>query len=154
MRQCNLSSSIWKDRFCIPVIRVPGYRSRGSGSIPRRYQILWEVADLERGQLSLVSTIEELLERKSSGSGLENRDYADYASSLYPQQLVLTSPTSGGRSFGTILSRTQATNDFFFCSVCVCVYIVSGETASRPKKRLMRTYHWISLFMSYIQSAN
>jgi hypothetical protein len=30
---------------------------------------------LERGPLSLVSTIEELLERKSSGSGLETRDY-------------------------------------------------------------------------------
>jgi hypothetical protein len=30
---------------------------------------------LERGPLSLVSTIEELLEIKSIGSGLENRDY-------------------------------------------------------------------------------
>jgi hypothetical protein len=30
---------------------------------------------LERGTLSLVNTIEELLERKSSGSGLENLDY-------------------------------------------------------------------------------
>jgi hypothetical protein len=30
---------------------------------------------LERGPLSLVSTIEELLDRKSSGSGLEIRDY-------------------------------------------------------------------------------
>jgi hypothetical protein len=30
---------------------------------------------LERGQLSLVSKIEELLETKSSGSGLENRYY-------------------------------------------------------------------------------
>jgi hypothetical protein len=30
---------------------------------------------LERGPLSLDSTIEELLGRKSSGSGLENRDY-------------------------------------------------------------------------------
>jgi hypothetical protein len=30
---------------------------------------------LERGPLSLVSTIEELLERRSSGSGLENRNY-------------------------------------------------------------------------------
>jgi hypothetical protein len=30
---------------------------------------------LERGTLSLVSTIEELLGRKSSGSGLENREY-------------------------------------------------------------------------------
>jgi hypothetical protein len=30
---------------------------------------------LERGPLSLVSTIEELLERKCSGSGLENLEY-------------------------------------------------------------------------------
>jgi hypothetical protein len=30
---------------------------------------------LERGPLSLVSTTEELLEMKSSGSGLGNRDY-------------------------------------------------------------------------------
>jgi hypothetical protein len=30
---------------------------------------------LERGLLSLVSTIEELLGRKNSGSGLEIRDY-------------------------------------------------------------------------------
>jgi hypothetical protein len=30
---------------------------------------------LERGPLSLVSTIEELLERKSSGSDLESREY-------------------------------------------------------------------------------
>jgi hypothetical protein len=30
---------------------------------------------LERGSLNLVSTTEELLERKSSGSGLKNRDY-------------------------------------------------------------------------------
>jgi hypothetical protein len=30
---------------------------------------------LERGPLSLVSTIEELLERKSSGSGLESLEY-------------------------------------------------------------------------------
>jgi hypothetical protein len=30
---------------------------------------------LERGPLSLVSTIEELLERKSRGSGLVRREY-------------------------------------------------------------------------------
>jgi hypothetical protein len=40
-----------------------------------RYQIFWEVVGLERGPFSLVSTTEELLERKSSGSGLENREY-------------------------------------------------------------------------------
>jgi hypothetical protein len=46
-----------------------------SGLDSRRYQIFWEAVGLARGTLSLVSTIEELLERKSSGSGLENRDY-------------------------------------------------------------------------------
>jgi hypothetical protein len=34
-----------------------------------------EVVGLERGPLILVSTTEELLERKSSGSGLEIREY-------------------------------------------------------------------------------
>jgi hypothetical protein len=43
-------------------------------SIPRRFQIFWEAAGLERGPLSLVMTTEELLEGKSGGSGLENRD--------------------------------------------------------------------------------
>jgi hypothetical protein len=55
---------------------------------------------LERGLLSLVGTIEELLERKSSGSDLDpSRSPSD---TLYPQKLALTSQTSGGRS------RTQA----------------------------------------------
>jgi hypothetical protein len=31
--------------------------------------------DLERGPLSLVNTIEELLERNSNGSSLETREY-------------------------------------------------------------------------------
>jgi hypothetical protein len=39
------------------------------------YQNFLEVVGLERGPLSVVSTTEELLERKSSGSGLENREY-------------------------------------------------------------------------------
>jgi hypothetical protein len=34
-----------------------------------------KVVGLERSPLSLVSTIEELLGRKSSGSGLESREY-------------------------------------------------------------------------------
>jgi hypothetical protein len=61
------------DRLCDLVVRVPGYRSRGPGFDSRRYQIFWEVAGLERGPLSLVRIIEELLEWKSSGSGQENR---------------------------------------------------------------------------------
>jgi hypothetical protein len=48
---------------------------QSSGFDSRRYQILCEVVGLERGPLSLVSTTEELLERKSNGSGLESREY-------------------------------------------------------------------------------
>jgi hypothetical protein len=63
------------DRLCGLVVRVPAYRSRGPGFDSQCYQIFLEVVGLERGPLSLVNTIEELLEIKSSGSGLENRDY-------------------------------------------------------------------------------
>jgi hypothetical protein len=44
------------------------------GSIPGATRFFLEVVGLERGPLSLVRIIEELLESKSSGSGLENRD--------------------------------------------------------------------------------
>jgi hypothetical protein len=69
-----------------------------------RYHIFRGVVCLERGPLSPVSTIEELLERKSSGSGLEIREYGRRDPSRYhlapsnPQKLALTSPTSSGRS--------------------------------------------------------
>jgi hypothetical protein len=46
-----------------------------SGFDSRSYQIFREVVGLERGPLSLVCTTEELFGRKSSGSGLENREY-------------------------------------------------------------------------------
>jgi hypothetical protein len=63
---------------------------------------------LEWGPLSLVSTTAELLERKSSSSGLVGREYGCRDPSrwprgtLYPQNLALTSPTSGGRSVGIV----------------------------------------------------
>jgi hypothetical protein len=65
---------------------------------------------LERGPLSLVTTIEELLSRKSSGSDLEIREYGrgdPSRGTLYPKNLAATSPTSGGRSVGKVRSRTQ-----------------------------------------------
>jgi hypothetical protein len=40
---------------------------------------------LERGPLSLETTIEELLERKSSGSGLGNREYGSSDPSRWPR---------------------------------------------------------------------
>jgi hypothetical protein len=115
----STSSEQNADRLCGLVLWVPDYRSRGPGSIPGATQIFWEVVGLERGPLSLVSTIEELLRRKSSGSGLENRDYDSRDPScwpcvtLYPQKLALISLTSGGRSVGIIRSRTQATEFSF-----------------------------------------
>jgi hypothetical protein len=46
-----------------------------SGFDSRRYMFFWDVVDLEMVQLSLQSTVEELLERKSSVSGLEIREH-------------------------------------------------------------------------------
>jgi hypothetical protein len=72
----------------------------------QRYKIFWEVVGLEQGPLSLLSTIEELLGRKSSGCCLETREYGRRDPSrwprgtLYQQKLALTSPTSCGRSVG------------------------------------------------------
>jgi hypothetical protein len=96
-----------------------------SGFDFRRYQIFWDVVGLERGPLSPVSAVEELLGRKSNGSGLESPDYGCRGSGelstrhpLYLQKLALTSPTSGGRSVGIVLSRTQATE---LVSLFVCL---------------------------------
>ena len=50
------------DRLCGLVVRVSGYRYRGLGFDSRRYQIFRVVLGLERGPLSLVRSIEELLE--------------------------------------------------------------------------------------------
>jgi hypothetical protein len=75
---------------------------------------------LERGPLSLVSTIEELLGRNSSGSDLYNREYGRGdplrwpRDTLYPQKLALTSPTSGGRSVAIVRLQAKAT-EFVLC---------------------------------------
>jgi hypothetical protein len=85
----------------------------------QRHQIFWEVVVLERGPLSLVSTNEELLERKSSGSGLENREYGCRDPSRWPRgtlyllKLALTSLTGGGRKVGIVRSCTQVTWCFY-----------------------------------------
>jgi hypothetical protein len=50
------------DRLCGIVVRVLGYRSGGPGSIPGTTKK--KVVGLERGPLILVSTTEELLDRK------------------------------------------------------------------------------------------
>jgi hypothetical protein len=66
---CSLQPPLWSSgqSSCLQI-----QRSRFDSW---RYQIFGEVVGLERGPLCLVITTEELLERKHSGSSLENRDY-------------------------------------------------------------------------------
>jgi hypothetical protein len=103
---------------CGLMVRVPRYRSRGPGFDSRHYQIFWEVANLERGPLSLVRIIEDLLELKSSGSGLESEINGRWDSlcwprdTLYPLKLALTSLTSGGCSVGIVCWRTKVPEFF------------------------------------------
>jgi hypothetical protein len=74
----------------------------------------------DRDKCRAVVNAIELLERKSSGSVLEIRQYCRRDPSrcprgtLYPQKLLLISPTSDGHSIGIVHSRTQATELFCF----------------------------------------
>jgi hypothetical protein len=89
--------------------------SWGHGFDSRHYQIFWKVVGVERGPLSLLGTIKELLGGYSSSSGLEGPEYGRGDPSrwprytLYPQKSALTSQTNGGRSVDIVRSRTKAT---------------------------------------------
>jgi hypothetical protein len=103
------------EKFCVVKIGQSSWlQIQRSGFDSQRQQMFWEVVGLERGPLSLVSTTEELLERKNSDSGLEIREYGRRdptrwpRGTVYPQKLALTSPTIGGRTFGVDSSQTQA----------------------------------------------
>jgi hypothetical protein len=80
------------------------------------------------GSLSLVRTIEELLERKISGPDLENqgcsrRDTSRWPhGTLSPQKLALTSSTSDSRSVGVVRSRAQAAEFNIHKSNCTISY--------------------------------
>jgi hypothetical protein len=81
---------------------------------------------LERGPLSLMSTNEELLERKSSYSGLDPLDYGRGGSGAlttrHPtngKSLALTSSTSGGRSVGMIRSWCKTTELLLLLAIII-----------------------------------
>jgi hypothetical protein len=66
---------LYSDRLYDLVVRVPVLQIQRSEFYSRRYQIFGEVVGLKRSPLRFVSTIEELLVRKSNGFGLENREF-------------------------------------------------------------------------------
>jgi hypothetical protein len=63
------------DRPCGPVLRASGYKSRGPCSFPGATRFSEKSMGLERGPLNLVSKIQELFRRKSSGFSLESPEY-------------------------------------------------------------------------------
>jgi hypothetical protein len=138
------------DRPCGLVVRVPGYRSRGPGFDFRRYQIFWEVVGLEWGPHSLVSTIEELLGRNSSGSGLENREYGHIdplrwpCDALYSHKLAVISPISGGRAVGIVRLRTKATE---FVRVFFVACLRWGGGTHRMLKVIIHRIHVYIIFI-------
>jgi hypothetical protein len=85
---------------------------------------------LERSPFSLACTTEELLGRKSSGSGLENQEYGRGdplrwpRDNLYQQKLALTSPSSVGRPVGIIRSRTEAKGLVFLVAMPALPHLV------------------------------
>jgi hypothetical protein len=70
-----------------------------SGFDSWHYQIFWQAVSLERGPLSLVSTIEELLGRGSSGSSLEIENTAMGICCADHATLVSTNFADKRRSF-------------------------------------------------------
>jgi hypothetical protein len=111
---------------------------------------------LERGPLSLMSTVEELLGKKSTCSGLENRDYDRRDPSRWPcgtlcsPKLAPTSSTSGGRSIGILLSITKATESLI--SVIISyrrrdsdIYVLS-ETKVHRDRVSMICVHRVEIF--------
>jgi hypothetical protein len=87
-------------------IRRPGFDSR-------HYQKK-KVMGLERGPISLVSTTEELLDRKVAAPVYKTENmtvgisHADHVAPSISKKLAITSPKNGGRSVGIVRSQTQA----------------------------------------------
>jgi hypothetical protein len=102
------------DRLRVLVVRDPGYRSSGPGFDSSPYQIFWEAVGLERGALSLVTINEELLEWKSSGSGVENRDERPWGPVVLTTQHLLPAEDGtniagcGGLSVGVVRLLTKS----------------------------------------------
>jgi hypothetical protein len=107
-----------------------------SGFGSQCYQILGEVVGLKRGPLSLVGTLEELLGRKSSGSGIKKTENTALGN-RHADHAALTSPTSGGHSVGIVFSPTQTTEFSLVSIACnFSVIAVRSSKSTLPTDRV------------------
>jgi hypothetical protein len=119
-----------------------------SGFDSRRCQIFWEVVGLERRPLSLVSAIEEILERKSSESNLE----------IYSMAVGIRCADHMTPLSAKVDSRTQAT-EFSFCGSARVVRQINmvsdppgpgskNDCAEEGKQRCTRNWEHPSTYCS------
>jgi hypothetical protein len=119
---------------------------------------------LERGPLSLVSTTEELLDRKvatpvykteSTAVGIR---HADHVAISILKKLAITLPTSGSRSVGIVRSRTRTME---FSSVLVylvmCLRLVKSRQVAWPFRDSMASgaqhrIHSTNILLQYRQA--
>jgi hypothetical protein len=90
LRRNNLNTYLCRNVFNLVFVipRPPLWSSGQSSWLQIQRSRVWEVLGLERDPLSLVNTIEELLGRNSSGSGLEIREYGRVDPLCWPRDTL------------------------------------------------------------------